>query len=41
VKTGQRWDVVFSDYISDPGGNHERIGFVFDGAAFRSLGGSA
>lgn len=24
------WDAIFSDALSDPGGNHERIRFVFD-----------
>ncbi len=35
---GPSWDVVFSDYISDPGGNHERIGFVFDRRAVSFTG---
>ncbi len=35
---GPSWDAVFSDYISDPGGNHERIGFVFDRRAVTFTG---
>ena len=35
---GPSWDVVFSDYISDAGGNHERIGFVFDRRAVTFTG---
>lgn len=27
---GPRWDIVFSDYLRDRGGDRERIGFVFD-----------
>src|SRR4051812_35128308 len=25
---GPRWSIVFSDYLRDAGGGHERIGFV-------------
>lgn len=35
---GPYWDVVFSDYITDAGGNHERIGFVFDRRAVTFTG---
>jgi hypothetical protein len=27
---GPSWDVVYSDWISDSGGNNERIAFLFD-----------
>lgn len=27
---GSSWDVVYSDWIADPGGNSERVGFLFD-----------
>jgi len=27
---GPYWDVVYSDYTQDPGGNRERFGYVFD-----------
>jgi len=27
---GPYWDVIYSDYIDDPGGNKERMAFVFD-----------
>jgi hypothetical protein len=27
---GPSWDVVYSDWIDDPGGNNERIAFLFD-----------
>jgi endonuclease/exonuclease/phosphatase family metal-dependent hydrolase len=27
---GPSWDVVYSDWIDDPGGNDERVGFLFD-----------
>jgi endonuclease/exonuclease/phosphatase family metal-dependent hydrolase len=27
---GREWDVVFSDYTNDRGGNHERIAYLFD-----------
>jgi endonuclease/exonuclease/phosphatase family metal-dependent hydrolase len=27
---GREWDVVFSDFIEDPGGNKERIAYLFD-----------
>src|SRR5215471_15697299 len=27
---GPSWDVVYSDWMTDDGGNRERIGFLFD-----------
>ncbi|MBM3646854.1 MAG: endonuclease [Alphaproteobacteria bacterium] len=27
---GPSWDLIYSDWISDPGGNRERVGFLFD-----------
>src|SRR6476660_8808761 len=27
---GPTWDVVYSDWIEDPGGNDERVAFLFD-----------
>ena len=27
---GPSWDLVYSDWMSDPGGNRERVGFLFD-----------
>ena len=30
---GPSWDVVYSDWMEDAGGNHERIGFLFDARA--------
>src|SRR5262245_3896506 len=27
---GPTWDVVYSDWIDDPGGNDERVAFLFD-----------
>src|SRR3970040_1290750 len=27
---GPYWRIVFSDYINDPAGNHERIGYLYD-----------
>ena len=27
---GPSWDAVYSDWMDDPGGNHERIRFLFD-----------
>jgi len=40
---GPTWDIVYSDYIEDPGGNKERVGFVFDKRAcvFTGLAGNA
>jgi len=35
---GPYWDVVFSDYITDSGGNHERIGMVYDRRAVTFTG---
>ena len=30
---GEYWDVIYSDYIPDKGGNKERIAYVFDSRA--------
>jgi len=40
---GPSWDIVYSDYIEDPGGNKERVGFVYDKRAcvFTGLAGNA
>lgn len=40
---GPYWDVVYSDYIEDHGGNKERVGFVYDTRActFTGLAGNA
>lgn len=27
---GPTWDLIYSDWMSDPGGNRERVGFLFD-----------
>lgn len=27
---GPNWSIVFSDYLADPGGNRERVGFAFN-----------
>src|SRR5262245_38779653 len=27
---GPSWDLVYSDWTADPGGNRERVGFLFD-----------
>jgi hypothetical protein len=35
---GPYWDVVYSDYITDGGGNRERIGYVFDRRAVTFTG---
>lgn len=35
---GPDWDVVYSDWIEDNGGNHERIGFLFDRRAVKFNG---
>lgn len=39
---GPYWKVVFSDYIIDPGGNRERVAFLYDGRAcsFTGLAGN-
>src|SRR5690606_5925046 len=39
---GPYWDVVYSDYLPDAGGNKERVGFVFDrrAVAFTGLAGN-
>src|ERR1043165_8485941 len=36
---GPTWDVVYSDWMDDPGGNDERVGFLFDrrAVAFNGL----
>lgn len=33
---GPYWRVVFSDYVSDAGGNRERLAFVYDQRALAS-----
>ena len=40
---GPTWDIIYSDYIEDSGGNHERIGYIFDERAclFTGLVGNA
>lgn len=40
---GPYWDVVYSDYIEDRGGNRERVGYVYDTRActFTGLAGNA
>jgi endonuclease/exonuclease/phosphatase family metal-dependent hydrolase len=40
---GPSWDIIYSDYIEDAGGNKERVGFVFDKRAcvFTGLAGNA
>ena len=35
---GKYWDVVFSDYITDAGGNKERIAYIFDTRAVQFTG---
>ena len=35
---GDYWDVVFSDYIPDSGGNKERIAYIFDSRAVQFTG---
>lgn len=35
---GKYWDAVFSDYITDAGGNKERIAYVFDNRAVQFTG---
>ena len=35
---GKYWDVVFSDYIPDAGGNKERIAYIFDTRAVKFTG---
>ena len=35
---GKYWDVVFSDYIPDAGGNRERIAYIFDSRAVQFTG---
>jgi len=40
---GGYWDIIYSDYIEDAGGNRERVAYVFDKRAcvFTGLAGSA
>ena len=40
---GPYWDIIYSDYIEDAGGNHERVGYIFDRRAcvFTGLVGNA
>ncbi len=40
---GPYWEIVYSDYIEDHGGNRERVGYVFDSRAcqFTGLAGNA
>jgi hypothetical protein len=35
---GRDWDVVFSDFIGDSGGNAERIAFIYDTRMVRFTG---
>ena len=35
---GKNWDVVFSDYIPDRGGNKERIAYIYDTRAIQFTG---
>lgn len=37
-RLGSRWEVVFSDFIEDPGGNTERIAYLFDTRMVRFTG---
>lgn len=40
---GPTWDIIYSDFIEDHGGNHERIGYIYDTRAcqFTGLAGNA
>jgi len=40
---GPTWDIIYSDYMEDAGGNHERVGYVFDrrNCTFTGLAGNA
>lgn len=40
---GGYWDIIYSDFIEDAGGNHERVAYLFDRRAcvFTGLAGSA
>jgi endonuclease/exonuclease/phosphatase family metal-dependent hydrolase len=40
---GPYWDIIYSDYIEDAGGNRERVGYIFDrrACAFTGLTGNA
>jgi hypothetical protein len=35
---GPYWRVVFSDFLTDPGGNRERVGFIYDERAVQFTG---
>jgi endonuclease/exonuclease/phosphatase family metal-dependent hydrolase len=35
---GPYWNVIFSDYIADAGGNHERIAYLYDSRAVHFTG---
>jgi endonuclease/exonuclease/phosphatase family metal-dependent hydrolase len=35
---GPYWDVIYSDYSADPGGNHERLAFIHDTRAVTFTG---
>jgi endonuclease/exonuclease/phosphatase family metal-dependent hydrolase len=40
---GPTWDIIYSDFIEDAGGNRERVGYVYDSRActFTGLAGNA
>jgi endonuclease/exonuclease/phosphatase family metal-dependent hydrolase len=40
---GPTWDIIYSDFIEDHGGNHERVGYIYDKRAclFTGLAGNA
>ncbi len=40
---GPTWDIIYSDYIEDHGGNRERVGYIYDKRAcqFTGLAGNA
>ena len=40
---GPTWEIIYSDFIEDAGGNHERIGYIYDTRAclFTGLAGNA
>jgi len=40
---GPSWTIIYSDYIEDSGGNHERVGYMYDTRAcsFTGLAGNA
>jgi endonuclease/exonuclease/phosphatase family metal-dependent hydrolase len=35
---GPYWNVIFSDYITDAGGNHERVAYLYDSRAVQFTG---